>query len=141
VNTADNTINANKATMDNLTKANNTLTKDNGDQKSQINNLQGQLNDVQGKLAAIMPAPNVYLLDQNRSQMVPYDHMSIGLVGNPRSDSVDLNINGKQYTAAVGDVITIPIEQTMTCQVRIISSSVLKAQAEVNAACVQTTKQ
>lgn len=102
--------------------------------------LQKKLASMQATLDAIMPSPNVYEITQNQSRIVPYGHMTIGLVGAPTSQNVDLNINGKQYTATSGEVIRVPIQQSATCRVEVISLDGFRYQGsvEVSAVCVDT---
>ena len=43
--------------------------------------------------------------------------LTIGLVGSPTNESVNININGKQQKAVSGDVIHIALDSLTSCQV------------------------
>jgi hypothetical protein len=59
--------------------------------------------------------------------------LTIGLVGAPSNDSVNLNINGRQYSVVAGDVINFTLDLSTTCRVMVRSFDV--SNAVVNATC------
>lgn len=137
VNTGDREVQGSQKTIQKLQNSNQALTADNKNLQAKLIELQANLTSTQAKLNATMPSPNIYEINPNQSRIVPYGHLTIGLVGTPSNDKVDLNVNGKQYSAAAGGIINVPIEQSVTCRLEIMSFEVLKSQAEVNAICVE----
>ncbi len=53
--------------------------------------------------------------------------MTVGLMGSPTNQSVTLNVSGKQHVAVAGDVITVALEESTTCQVTVQSFDPFKA--------------
>jgi hypothetical protein len=53
--------------------------------------------------------------------------LTIGLVGPPTNESINVNVNGKHQSAATGDVVNIALEPPTTCQVRVQSFDMFKA--------------
>jgi hypothetical protein len=98
--------------------------------------LREQLDKVNKKLEAIMPSPNVYKIKPNESQIVPIGHLTVGLVGTPGNQSVELNINDKKYRTHAGDINDI----AMTCRVEVVSFNVIDANVIVNASCTETKR-
>ena len=64
--------------------------------------LQSQFMTVQATLEAIRPAENTYNIDPNQAMIVAGGRLTIGLVGSPTNESINININGKQHPAAAG---------------------------------------
>jgi hypothetical protein len=48
-------------------------------------------------------------------------------MGSPANQNVTLNVSGKQHVAVAGDVITVPLEESTTCQVVVQSFDPFKA--------------
>ena len=120
-------------------KDNTDLTAKNVDLQAKLGALQDKLNGVQAALDAITPSANKYQIGSNESLIVADGHLTIGLVGVPLwNNTVDLNINGKTYLAAAGDVINVTIEPSMNCRVKVMSFDALSAQVVVNATCAET---
>jgi hypothetical protein len=88
---------------------------------------QARLTRIQSVLESIMPSENTYSVNPNQSMIVAEGHLTIGLIGSPATDAVDLNINGKQQSATAGDVITITPDPSTTCQVAVQSFDMFKA--------------
>ncbi len=86
--------------------------------------LQSQFMTVQATLEAIRPAENTYNIDPNQAMIVAGGRLTIGLVGSPTNEGINININGKQHHAAAGDVIPDP---STNCQVGVQSFDMLKA--------------
>lgn len=138
VNTAHREIAGFQNTVQDLQKINAKLTANNKDLVASLAELQAKLKGVQATLDAIMPSANKYKIGSNESLIVAGGHLTIGLVGTLWNDSVDLNVNGKTYLAAAGDVINVTIDPSMNCRIEVTSFDVLKAQAVVNATCAET---
>jgi cell division protein FtsB len=96
-------------------------------QMATINDLQNQLKDVKAKLEAIMPAENTYSLDPNHSLIVADGHLTLGLIGSPENQRVNININGKTQLVPAGDVINVSIDPSTNCRVEVQSFDMFKA--------------
>jgi hypothetical protein len=96
--------------------------------------LREQLDKVNKNLEAIIPSPNMYKIKPNESQTVPIGRLTVGLVGTPGNQSVELNINDKKYRAQAGDTNEI----AMACRVEVVSFNVIDANVVVNASCIET---
>jgi len=104
------------------------LRADNQKLKTQISDqsatqvaLQTKLSTTEAALEAIVPSKNTYNIKPNQSLILAGGRLTIGLVGPPTNDTVNININGKQQSVATGDVINIALDPPATCQVRIQS--------------------
>jgi hypothetical protein len=98
--------------------------------------LREQLDKVNRKLEATIPAPNTYKIKPNESQTVPIGRLTVGLVGTPGNQSVELNINEKKYRAQAGAINDI----AMACQVEVLSFNVIDANVTVNTSCSETKR-
>ena len=107
------------------------------DQNAKLVQLQGELTSVQAELHAIMPWENTYSINPNQSMIVADGHLTIGLIGSPTNESVNININGKQQLAATGDVIHIALDRSTTCQVGVQSFDMFKAILTASCAAVK----
>ena len=83
----------------------------------------------------IIPSKNTYNIKPNQSMIVAGGRLTIGLIGPPTNESVNININGKQHSVATGDVIRLTLDPRTTCQVRVQSFDMFKA--VLNASCAQ----
>ena len=63
--------------------------------------------------------------------------LTIGLVGSPTNDSVNININGKQQSVATGDVVNIALDPPTTCQVRVQSFDMFRVVLGASCAAAQ----
>jgi hypothetical protein len=109
------------------------LRADNQKLKSQISDLnatqvalQANLATTEATLEAITPARDTYNIKPNQSVIVAGGRLTVGLIGSPTNDSVNININGKKQSAATGDVINIALEPPTTCRVRVQSFDMFK---------------
>jgi hypothetical protein len=116
------------------------LRSDNQKQKTQISDLnatqvalQNKLSTFEAALDEVIPSKNSYNLKANQSMIVASGRLTIGLVGHPNNESVNININGKQQSAAPGDVINVTLDPRTTCRVRVQSFDMFKA--ILNASC------
>jgi hypothetical protein len=110
-----------------LQNENQKLTADNTDKAVTITDLQSQLKGVQGKLTAIMPTENTYVIQPNQSMIAAGGRLTIGLIGSPTNDGINLNINGKQQMAPAGTVFSTTPDPSTTCQVGVQSFDMFKA--------------
>lgn len=107
-------------------KDNKNLSDQNSGQAAQIAILQTQLKNVQDELNAIMPLQSTFEVNSNQSRLVASGHLTVGLIGAPSNDKVNININGEQHSVVAGDVITIALPTT--CQVQVKSFELFRAQ-------------
>jgi hypothetical protein len=135
VNTGDREVEGFKGAMLGLQGDNQKLTAANQDLQAKLVDLQAKLANAQAALNDITPSANVYQISPNHSVKAADGHLTIGLIGTPGSDSVDLNVNGKQYAGSAGTVINIPVDPSMNCRLEILSFDVLKSDVVVNATC------
>ena len=103
------------------------LIAENTDLLGTIADLQLRIKAAQAKLALIMPTENTYNINPNQAVMVGNGRLSVGLVGSPTNEGVNLNINGKQQLVPVGVVITSVLDPSTTCQVAVQSFDMFKA--------------
>lgn len=89
--------------------------------------LQTKLKQLQAALDAIMPAEHTYNINPNQSLIVAGGHLTIGLVGSPTNEYVNININGKQQSATAGTVLNVAPDSATSCAVRIQSFDMFKA--------------
>jgi hypothetical protein len=89
--------------------------------------LQTRLNHVQGVLDGIVPSENIYVVLPNQSLIVAGGGVTVGLMGAPTIQGVNVNVNGQRYLAAAGDVITAKVSDSRTCRVTIQSFDMFKA--------------
>ncbi len=89
--------------------------------------LQTKLDQVQATLDELMPSENIYVFRPNQSLALADGRVTDGLMGPPTNQSVTLNVSGKQHVATAGDVITVPLEESRTCQVTVQSFDPFKA--------------
>ncbi len=120
-----------------LQSENQKLSADNTNQMVTIADLQTQLKNVQAKLTAIMPAEKTYNIYPNQSIIVADGHLTIGLIGSPTNESVNININGKPQSAAVGAIINSVLDPSTTCQVGVQSFDMFKAVLTASCAAVK----
>jgi hypothetical protein len=97
------------------------------DQNAKLVDVQGRLTGVEATLRAIMPTDNTYNISPNQSLIVADGRLTIGLVGSPSNESVNININGKQQKVMSGDVIHVAADSSTSCQVGVQSFDMFKA--------------
>ena len=107
------------------------------DQNAKFDELQDKLASVKAALLAIVPSENTYNINPNQSIIVAGGHLTIGLIGSPTNESVNININGKQQSAATGDVIHIALDPSTACQVGVQSFDMFKAVLTASCAAVK----
>ena len=109
------------------------LERQRANQNDVVATLRARLAQAEEKLGTVMPQKNTYSIDPNRSVVVADGQLTLGLVGLPTSDGVTINVNGKQYKAAAGDVIHLASEVSAPCKVAVQSFDVFNA--TVTASC------
>ena len=107
-------------------------------QDAQVRALQAQVANLQDHLNAIVPSSNMYSINPNQSLLVADGHLTVGLIGSPSINGVNINVNGKQQFAAVGDVIHVAPNPATACNVQIQSFDMFKAQFTASCAPTKT---
>jgi cell division protein FtsB len=123
----DNELKAANLRIVQVQSENQKITADNTNLMGTITDLQIQIKNAQAKLAAIMPTENTYNINPNQSLIVADGRLTIGLIGSPTNEGVNININGKPQMAAVGASINTVLDSSMTCQVGVQSFDMFKA--------------
>ncbi len=103
------------------------LVTENTDLLGTIADLQLQVKNTQAKLAMILPTDDTYNISPNQSLIVANGRLTVGLIGSPSNESINLNINGKSQPAAVGTVISTVLDPSTTCLVGVQSFDMFKA--------------
>jgi hypothetical protein len=106
-------------------------------QDAQTSQLKAEVARLKALLNAMVPSQDAYSINPNQSLIVGDGHLTIGLVGGPLSNGVNLNVNGKQHFLAVGDVVHVAVDASTTCDVQVQSFDMFKA---VLTASCNTTK-
>jgi len=122
-----------KALNAQLTSQSQALKQEVTGQKAQLGAAQARLTGVEAKLEAIMPSENTYNVNPNQSLIVADGRLVIGLIGSPSNETVNIIINGKQQSAAAGDVISVAPNPTTSCRVTVQSFDMFKVL--LNATC------
>ena len=86
-----------------------------------------ELTSTKATLDAIMPSQNIYNINPNQSLIAADGRLTIGMVGSPGNEGINLNVNGKQQKVAAGDVIRVSPDPSSACQVQIQSFDMFKA--------------
>jgi hypothetical protein len=86
-------------------------------QEAKLLALQSKFTAAQSTLDTIMPTENTYNIKPNQSLRFADGHLTIGLVGPPTIEGVNININGKQRLAVTGDVFKIAPNPATECRV------------------------
>ncbi len=90
---------------------------------AQVTQLQGKLANAQATVEAMMPSKNTYNFEPNQTRIVADGHLTVGLIGSPGNENVNLSINGKQQTVVAGQVVNVAPD----CQVSVQSFDMFKA--------------
>ena len=109
------------------------LEREGANQNDEVAALQARLAQAEEKLNTVMPERDTYSLDPNKSVVIANGNLTLGLVGVPTSNGVTINVNGKEYTAAAGDVIHVADDASVPCKVAVQSFDVFNA--TVTASC------
>jgi hypothetical protein len=103
------------------------LAADIADQNATLTALRAELSSTKATLDAITPSLNVYDIIPNQSLIVADGRLTVGMVGSPGNDGINLNVNGKQQKVAAGDVVRISPDPSTACQVQLQSFDMFKA--------------
>jgi hypothetical protein len=103
------------------------LSADIADQNATLTALRTELTSTKATLDAIMPSLNVYDIIPNQSLIVADGRLTIGMIGSPGNEGIDLNVNGKQQRVAAGDVVRVSPDPSTACQVQLQSFDMFKA--------------
>jgi hypothetical protein len=103
------------------------LAADIADQNATLTAVRTELSSTKATLDAIMPSMNVYHINPNQSLIAADGRLTIGLIGSPGNDGINLNVNGKQQKVAAGDVIRLSPDPSTACQVQIQSFDMFTA--------------
>jgi hypothetical protein len=103
------------------------LAADIADQNATLTAVRAELSTTKAALDAIMPSLNVYNINPNQSLIVAEGRLTIGLIGSPGNEGINLNVNGKQQKVAAGDVIRVSPDPSTACQVQIQSFDMFRA--------------
>ena len=122
-----------------LQTENQTLNRQIIEQSTNLGAMQSKLKNVQDTLNAIKPTENTYNIHPNQSLILGDGRMTVGLIGSPANQGVELNINGTQHSLAAGDVVKISPDGSANCQLALQSFDMFKA--VVNASCAVTKPQ
>jgi hypothetical protein len=93
---------------------------------------------LQAQLDAIVPSKNRYTINPNQSLLVADDHLTVGMIGVPGMDGIEINVNGEHHLAAVGDVIHATAGPSTACDVKIQSFDMFNAQITATCAEIKT---
>jgi hypothetical protein len=74
-----------------------------------------------------MPSQNTYNINPNQSLIAADGRLTIGMIGSPGNEGINLNVNGKQQKVSAGDVIRVSPDAATACQVQIQSFDMFKA--------------
>ncbi len=96
-------------------------------QAARITKLEADLNVMHTEMGEMAPTENTYNIDPNHSIIVAKGYMTIGLIGPPTDEAVNVNINGKKYSAVAGDVLKFMPDPLTDCQVKLQSFDMFKA--------------
>ena len=107
-------------------------------QSANMQSMHTEAQRLQAQLDAIIPSQNRYTINPNQSLVLADGHLTVGLIGAPRDDGVDININGKRYSAVVGDLIHVTPDPSTACDVKIQSFDMFKAQFTASCAADKT---
>jgi hypothetical protein len=108
------------------------------DLNTKIEQLQAQIRSVHASMEEMKPSANSYIIGVNRSMVVAEGNLTIGLIGSPTSENLRINVNGKEYLSAAGDIIEVTPNASTKCRVNVQSFDMFGA--TVHASC-QAAKQ
>jgi cell division protein FtsL len=107
-------------------------------QSANMKTMHTEASRLQAQLDAIIPSKDRYNINPNQSLVVADGHLTIGLVGSPGPDGVQININGKRQMAVVGDLIHVTLDPSTACDVEIQSFDMFKVQFTATCASAKT---
>jgi hypothetical protein len=114
------------------------LAADIADQSATLTALRAELSTTKATLGAITPSLNVYDINPNQSLIVADGRLTIGMVGSPGNEGINLNVNGKQQKVAAGDVIRVSPDPSTACQVQLQSFDMFTAKLVASCAAAKS---
>jgi hypothetical protein len=112
---------------DQLQSENQALNRQITSQSANLISVEAKLTKAQAELNAIMPSTDTYNVEPNQALVVGDGRLTIGLVGSPSNQGVEINVNGKQQLMAAGDIVQVTPAPATNCQVRVQSFDMFKA--------------
>jgi len=103
------------------------LAADIADQNATLTALRAELTSTKATLDAITPSLNIYNINPNQSLIAADGRLTIGMIGSPGNEGINLNVNGKQQKVSAGDIIRVSPDASTACQVQIQSFDMFKA--------------
>jgi hypothetical protein len=101
---------------------------ENKELKSQIFSLSEKLErsmsevgTLQAELKTIMPSANTYVVRVNYALIIEGGNLTVGLIGPPTSEYLEINVNGKHRLTTAGDVIDVTPSPSLRCKVAVQS--------------------
>jgi cell division protein FtsB len=122
-----------KALMQQLQTESQKLKKEAADTAAVNVGLEAKIKSMQNDMDEMKPAQNTFHLKSNQSLIVGGGHLTLGLIGPPGNDSIDINVNGTRKTVVPGDVIKVEPDASNSCEVAVQSFDMFGA--TVNASC------
>jgi len=110
-----------------LQSQNQTLNRQIIEQSTRLTAQQSEIANLKAALSAITPSKDTYNLSPNQAMNVADGHLTIGLIGSPTNQGININVNGKQQTAVAGDVIKVSPDPSTDCQVAVQSFDMFEA--------------
>jgi hypothetical protein len=114
------------------------LAADIADQSANLTALRAELTNTKSALDAIMPSQNTYTINPNQSLIAADGRLTIGMIGAPGNEGINLNVNGKQQKVSAGDVIRVSPDLATACRVQIQSFDMFKAVLVASCAAVKS---
>jgi hypothetical protein len=114
------------------------LAADIADQSANLTALRTELTNTKSALDAVMPSQNTYNINPNQSLIAADGRLTIGMIGPPGNEGINLNVNGKQQKVSAGDVIRVSPDPATACQVQIQSFDMFKAVLVASCAAVKS---
>jgi cell division protein FtsB len=123
----DREVRVSNSTIQQLRTESQKISTQNAKQAATITDLQANLKKIQAKLDSILPSENTYNITPNQSLIVADGRLTVGLIGSPANQNVNINVNGKPYSVPAGDTINIALDASTACQVTVQSFDMFMA--------------
>jgi hypothetical protein len=96
-------------------------------QNTKQTTMQSTLTKLAATLNELMPSKDTYQIAANQSLIVANGRVTVGVVGAPTNQNVNVNINGRPQVLASGDVVEVAVDPSTTCHVRVQAFDMFKA--------------
>lgn len=80
-----------------------------------------EVESAQAALKMIMPSQNTYVVKVNHAIIIEGGYLTVGLIGPPTSEYLEINVNGKNHLTVAGDVIDVTPGPSLRCKVAVES--------------------